>query len=115
MGDSYPTTRLGDFADSISDTHKMEKEQLIFLNTSDILHGKILHRNYTVVRDWPGQAKKAIRKDDILFSEIRPANGRWAYVDEDADDFVVSTKLMVIRARSDRLLPRWPGSQIALL
>ncbi len=80
---------------------------LVFLNTSDILHGKLLHRTYSTVRDWPGQAKKSIRKDDILFSEIRPANGRWAYVDEEADDIVVSTKLMVIRANQDRLFPKF--------
>ncbi|MDP3630554.1 MAG: restriction endonuclease subunit S [Actinomycetota bacterium] len=71
------------------------------------MRGKILHRTYSDVRDWPGQAKKSIQTDDILFSEIRPANGRWAYVDYDADDFVVSTKLMVIRVVREVLLPRF--------
>ncbi len=107
MAGDYPIKQIGELASSISDTHKFGKEQLIFLNTSDILHGKFLHRTYSAVKDWPGQAKKSIRKNDILFSEIRPANGRWAYVDEDADDFVVSTKLMVIRAKQDRLFPKF--------
>jgi type I restriction enzyme S subunit len=107
MAGDYPITQIGEVAASISDTHKFGKEQLVFLNTSDILHGKFLHRTYSAVKDWPGQAKKSIRKDDILFSEIRPANGRWAYVDQDADDFVVSTKLMVIRAKQDRLFPKF--------
>jgi type I restriction enzyme S subunit len=107
MAGDYPITQIGEIAASISDTHKFGKEQLVFLNTSDILHGKFLHRTYSAVKDWPGQAKKSIRKDDILFSEIRPANGRWAYVEEDADDFVVSTKLMVIRAKQDRLFPKF--------
>ena len=107
MAGDYPLTQIGELASSISDTHKFGKEQLVFLNTSDILHGKFLHRTYSAVKDWPGQAKKSICKDDILFSEIRPANGRWAYVEEDADDFVVSTKLMVIRAKQDRLFPKF--------
>ena len=107
MACDHPITQIGELASSISETHKFGKEQLIFLNTSDILHGKFLHRNYSAVKDWPGQAKKSVRKDDILFSEIRPANGRWAYVEEDADDFVVSTKLMVIRAKQDRLFPKF--------
>ena len=107
MANHNPITRIGDLADSVSETHKFGKEKLIFLNTSDILHGKILHRTYSAVKDWPGQAKKSICKDDILFSEIRPANGRWAYVEEDADDFVVSTKLMVIRTRKDKLFPKF--------
>lgn len=106
MADDWITTEFGQLADSISVTHSFEKEQLIFLNTSDILEGKILHRSYSPVKDFPGQAKKTIRKGDILFSEIRPANGRYAFVDFDADDYVVSTKLMVIRAR-DHVAPRY--------
>jgi type I restriction enzyme S subunit len=107
MAGEWPSVTVGELADSISETHKFGKDQLIFLNTSDVLLGKILHRTYSAVRDWPGQAKKSIRRDDILFSEIRPANGRWAYVDVDADDYVVSTKLMVVRSRRSRVVPRF--------
>lgn len=107
MANDYPVIKIGEIASSISETHKLGKEQLIFLNTSDILHGKFLHRTYSAVNEWPGQAKKSIRKDDILFSEIRPSNGRWAYVEHEADDFVVSTKLMVIRAKQDKLFPKF--------
>ena len=53
----------------------------------------------------PGQAKKSVLPGDILFSEIRPANGRWALVREPSDDFIVSTKLMVIRANPDLAVP----------
>lgn len=107
MEGEWSTFLVGDLADSISETHNFDKKQLIFLNTSDVLHGKLLHHSYSDVSDWPGQAKKSIRKGDILFSEIRPANGRWAYVDIEADDYVVSTKLMVIRARTSRVQPRF--------
>lgn len=107
MQSDYPTIKIGEVASSISDTHKLGKNRLIFLNTSDILHGKFLHRSYSEVNAWPGQAKKSIRKDDILFSEIRPANGRWAYVEEDSNDFVVSTKLMVIRSKQDLVYPKF--------
>ena len=97
---------VGDLADSISQTHSFDKEQLIFLNTSDIFKGTFLHRSYSPVKDFPGQAKKSIREDDILLSEIRPANGRYAFVNTRADDYVVSTKLMVIRVR-ERVVPRY--------
>ena len=106
MADEWPKAEVGDLAESISETHRFGKKELIFLNTSDVLRGKILHQSYSHVEHWPGQAKKSIRKGDILFSEIRPANGRYAYVDVEADDYVVSTKLMVIRAR-DRILPKF--------
>ena len=99
----WPKVPFGEVADSISQTHPMDKERLVFLNTSDVYKGRILHNDYSLVKDWPGQAKKSIRCNDILFSEIRPANGRYAFVDVDADDYVVSTKLMVIRARDPGL------------
>lgn len=84
---------------SISDTYNFKKNSnVIFLNTGDVLSGKILHKTYTNASFLPGQAKKAIQNHDILFSEIRPANQRFALVNvENPEDYVVSTKLMVLR------------------
>jgi len=93
--------RLGDLINSISVTHKFEKNEAIFLNTSDIEAGRVLHHDYSKVEFLPGQAKKSIKKMDILFTEIRPANRRFALVDFDANDYVVSTKLMVLRVKAD--------------
>ena len=107
MASEWQAVNVGDLADSISITHNFAKDELIFLNTGDVEFGKILHKNYSQVKDWPGQAKKSIQQHDILFSEIRPANGHYAYVDVPADDIVVSTKLMVIRTRRERVLPKY--------
>jgi len=74
------------------------KKDVVFLNTGDVLNGKILHNNISSIEILPGQAKKAIEKDDILFSEIRPINRRFAYVSKDLKDHVVSTKFMVIKS-----------------
>lgn len=90
---------LTELLDTISSTHKFPKGKAIFLNTSDILEGEFLHEDYSDAEGLPGQAKKSIRKGDILFSEIRPANKRYAFVDFEADDYVVSTKLMVLRSK----------------
>lgn len=96
----WRVTKLESFVETISNTHRFDTEKVIFLNTSDILDGEFLHREYSFVEGLPGQAKKSIQKGDILFSEIRPANKRYAFVDFDAPDYVVSTKLMVLRCRS---------------
>ncbi|HGY4638382.1 TPA: restriction endonuclease subunit S [Acinetobacter baumannii] len=96
--------QLGDYLDTVSVTHKLSKSQVIFLNTSDIYKGKVLTTELSDVKTLPGQAKKSILKGDILFSEIRPANGRYALVDFEADNYVVSTKLMVLRAKQSKLL-----------
>lgn len=103
----WKRVKLGDLIESISVKHSFNKNKLIFLNTSDILEGKVLHNNYSDIEGLPGQAKKSIQKDDILFSEIRPKNKRFAYVDFDSDDYVVSTKLMVLRRKSNNINNRY--------
>lgn len=91
---------LGDLIDTISETYRFgDKEKIIFLNTGDISEGEFLHRDYSEIHSLPGQAKKSIKRNDILFSEIRPANKRYAFVNFDSADYVVSTKLMVLRTK----------------
>lgn len=90
--------RINQIVHTISETHKFDKDKLIAINTSDVENGVMSGGTLTPIEDLKGQFKKAIKKDDILFSEIRPANRRFAKVAiEDCDDFVVSTKLMVLR------------------
>lgn len=96
------TTQIIDIISSISE-RPFKKNLMIFLNTGDIEKGNFLHRSYTLVKNHPGQAKKAIYKGDILFSEIKPKNERYALVDFNSSQYVVSTKFMVIR--SEKLLP----------
>lgn len=93
---------IHDMVDTISDTYKLkEVDEVIFLNTGDIENGKFLHSDYSPTEGLPGQAKKSIAKGDILYSEIRPKNKRFAFVTFDSGDYVVSTKLMVLRAKGD--------------
>jgi type I restriction enzyme S subunit len=99
---------VGQVVDSVSITHKFDKTHLNFLNTSDVERGKIINVNHLPVNKLKGQAKKTIKKNDILFSEIRPKNRRYAYVNlEDTKDFVVSTKLMVLRNKNPNVDQRY--------
>lgn len=97
--------QIGDLIKTISKTHKFEKDELIFLNTSDVSTGNILINHYTAISELKGQAKKTIQNGDILYSEIRPKNRRYAYVKNlhNPEDYVVSTKLMVLRNASTKL------------
>jgi type I restriction enzyme S subunit len=79
---------------------------VVFVNTGDVLAGKFLHSTVSESKGLPGQAKKALRKNDILLTEIRPGNGRYAYVDFDVSNYVVSTKFMVIETQG-RVSPRF--------
>ena len=89
--------KLGALIKSISKTYKFSNEKVCFLNTSDTLEGKVINHNYFEPNDLPGQAKKSIELNDILYSEIRPANKRYAFIDFNVEKYVVSTKLMVLR------------------
>lgn len=90
--------RVDEIVESISKTHKFDIDIMKFLNTSDVYSVRIININYLPLSQLKGQAKKTIKKHDILFSEIRPQNKKFAYVDFDETyDFVVSTKLMVLR------------------
>lgn len=77
------------------------KDKVHFLNTGDILEGKLLHKDLVDVAGLPGQAKKAFELNDILFSEIRPQNKRYMLVNFDSSNSVASTKLMVLRAKEN--------------
>ncbi len=95
---------INEIVDSISITHKFDKPYLKFLNTSDVEKGKIVNIVTLPISELKGQAKKTIQKDDILFSEVRPKNKHYAYVDiDDCSDYVVSTKLMVLRKFNDEV------------
>lgn len=94
----WEVKRLDEVAYKNSKTFDFKgKEKVVFVNTGDVQNGSFLHKNYSEIEDLPGQAKKIIEPNDILYSEIRPKNKRYAYVDFDSSEYVVSTKFMIIR------------------
>ena len=99
--EGWKVKKLGELCDSISVTHPCKEGQLIFLNTGDIENGFVLNHKYMNIKDMPGQAKKSIQENDILYSEIRPINRHFAFVNFAAQEYIVSTKLMVLRANDN--------------
>ena len=94
--------KINQIVNTVSVTHKFDKDKLYAINTSDVENGVLGEGILTPVEDLKGQFKKTIQKNDILFSEIRPANRRFAMVlRDDCRDLVVSTKLMVLRKFND--------------
>ena len=97
---------IGDVCDTISDTYKGDADQVVLVNTSDVLDGKCLNHQKSPNKDLKGQFKNTFQRDDILYSEIRPANKRFAYIDFDGTDYIASTKLMVIRHK-ENIIPQF--------
>ena len=80
--------------------------RVVLVNTSDVLDGICLNHVPVPNKDLKGQFKKTFHKNDILYSEIRPANKRFAFIDFEPTDYIASTKLMVIRS-SNLIRPRF--------
>ena len=105
---SWQEVKLGDVCSSISETYHRKDASVVLVNTSDVLEGKILNHELVKNEKLKGQFKKTFKKDDILYSEIRPANKRFAYVDFDyTSNYIASTKLMVLRPNKEKILPKF--------
>ena len=105
---NWSLCRISDICTTVSETYKRNDEYVILVNTSDVLEGKILNHTPTVNQNLKGQFKKTFKKNDILYSEIRPANKRFAFVDiDDTDNYIASTKLMVLRCDETKVLPKF--------
>ena len=98
---------VGEVCSTISDTYRGNAGMVTLINTSDVLEGKVLNHERVLNSNLKGQFKKVFQKDDILYSEIRPQNKRFAYVDFIPTDYIASTKLMVIRAHVDKVMPKY--------
>ena len=98
---------VGEACSSISDTYREKKNMVTLINTSDVLEGRVINHERVPNSNLKGQFKKTFQRDDILYSEIRPQNRRFAYVDFSPIDYIASTKLMVIRAKKDVVSPKY--------
>ena len=106
MRSEWNLYKIGELCDTISDTYNRSDDMVILINTSDVLAGKIINHNLVSNKNLKGQFKKTFRKNDILYSEIRPINKRFAFIDfEDTEKYIASTKLMVLRSHKDIILP----------
>lgn len=90
----WKTTKLFELINTVSETYKFSENQtVVLINTSDILEGKVLNHSKVFPINVAGQFKKTFKRNDILYSEIRPANKRYAYIDFESNNYVASTKL----------------------
>lgn len=102
MPEGWKVGTIGDLCSTISKTYKSNDSHVVLINTSDVENGIILNHESVPNSNLKGQFKKTFQKGDILYSEIRPANKHYAFVDIDTtSNYIASTKLMVIRPNED--------------
>ena len=69
--------RLGEVCKSVSQTFRRQLDEVVLINTSDVLDGTVTNHVYVPNENLRGQFKKSFRQNDILYSEIRPKNRRF--------------------------------------
>ena len=108
MKNNWKKYLIGDICETVSETYKRNESFVVLVNTSDVFDGKVLNHQSVENIALKGQFKKTFKKNDILYSEIRPANRRFAFVDfENTSNYIASTKLMVLRANDKIVNPRY--------
>ena len=96
---------LNEVCDKISDSYKPDSEEVVLIQTSDVSKGKVLNHEKVPNDDYKGHFKYKFEKNDILYTQIRPKNERYAFINFDPINYVASTQLMVLRAKSNIILP----------
>ena len=102
---NWEIKNLSEVCDTISETFDKNAKNIVLINTSDVYNGKVLNHEFVPNENIKGQFKKLFKKNDILYSEIRPANKHYAFVNFNSNNYVASTKLMVLRAKSNIIIP----------
>lgn len=94
---------IAELSFNIQDYSQNQRDKVILLNSSDVTEGIFEAIPYVENKDLKGQFKKRFRKGDILYSEIRPRNHHYAICYFDAEDYIASTRLMIIRRNPELL------------
>lgn len=96
---------ISELSDNILDYTPIANGMVRLLNSSDVTEGVFPIAPLVPNEDLKGHFKKRFQFGDILYSEIRPRNHHYGFVQFDASEYIASTRLMVIRAREEKVSP----------
>ena len=95
---------IKDVAEEILDYHKSNNSKIKLINSSDITENYFPKFEYVNNDNLKGHFKKRFKKNDILYSQIRPRNHHYGYVLLDnTEEYIASTRLMVVRAKKEKI------------
>ncbi len=97
LGNCPEEVSIGDLSLNITDYTKCDQKQVVLINSSDVTEGHFEHHILSDNKNLKGHFKKRFQKGDILYSQVRPRNRHWGYCTFNADHYLASTQLMVIR------------------
>ena len=94
--------------------NKNYKERIInYLDTSNITKGKVDNIVKLSLEDAPSRAKRIVRKNDIIYSTVRPNLCHYGILRAPLKNMIVSTGFAVLRCKNE-VLPEYLYSYITL-
>jgi|CZCB01.1.fsa_nt_gi type I restriction enzyme S subunit len=99
----YKLKELADFnPDSLTAKNKLEF--INYLDTGNITKGKIDTIQYLnlLTDKVPSRAKRIVKKNDIVYSTVRPNQEHYGIIKNPVDNMIVSTGFVVLRSKEDK-------------
>ncbi len=99
--------RLGDVAESNCQniSKDYEYDQILYLDTGSITAGKIQHLDNHQVFQAPSRAKRLVKNQDIIYSNVRPIQRHYGFIKNPPENLVVSTGFSVIETDQSKAAP----------
>lgn len=95
--------------------NKNYKEKTIaYLDTSNITKGKIENIVEFNIENAPSRAKRIVRKNDIIYSTVRPNLCHYGLLRSIPSNLIVSTGFVVLRCDENQILPEYLYAYLTL-
>lgn len=91
--------------DSINGSYS--HEEIEYLDTGSITKGKIESLQNVKLKEAPSRARRLVKKNDIIYSTVRPIQRHYGYIENNNPKLVVSTGFAVIRADEKKVDPKY--------
>ena len=96
--------KLGDVVEI--NMHSIDKNyihsQIEYLDTGSITQNKIEGFQKFKITDAPSRAKRLVRKNDIIYSTVRPIQRHYGFIENASENLVVSTGFAVISTLNEK-------------
>ncbi|MDX9714194.1 MAG: restriction endonuclease subunit S [Dissulfurispiraceae bacterium] len=101
--------KLGDVAstNTLSLNSDFNHEKILYLDTGSITCNRIETLQEIDLIKAPSRAKRLVKKDDIIYSTVRPNQLHYGYIENPQENLVVSTGFAVIESDKNKITPKY--------
>ncbi|MFA5518810.1 MAG: restriction endonuclease subunit S, partial [Spirochaetota bacterium] len=82
-------------------------EKILYLDTGSITQNRIENLQEVELKKAPSRARRLVKKDDIIYSTVRPNQLHYGYITKPQDNLVVSTGFAVIESNRIKIIPKY--------